>query len=319
MKYDTEAQLIWEAAQKKRSPVEEGKPHNCATHVEHSKWGKGECISESHAEPDENGNVAWYNVVFEHGTEKVNTADVKVLKSSHHMHASHNPIKISKNRGEYALRMRADGWQRCPHNCIPDAGDPPTYRHQDGSPCPECEGKGYVTPDHIKSTDRPGRDYVPPTKGDYDRGVGMYASTKSDPSKLTEASPDDNFAASQAEISAIYKEIDEYMTRAGAEGLKDNVLAIVKQYLEGPIISYYEDDTTTDTHNQYMIAQDKWNNALAALKPLDKLAARYGGEDINPAGGNIKGGNIIDWLAKQIEDQGQNWVDWFEQQVMTEE
>jgi len=241
MKYDTEAQLIWEAAQKKRSPVEEGKPHNCATHVEHSKWGKGECISESHAEPDENGNVAWYNVVFEHGTETVNTADVKVLKSSHHMHASHNPIKISKNRGEYALRMRADGWQRCPHNCIPDDGNPPTYRHVDGVPCPECEGKGYVTSDHIKSTDRPVQVPPNPKTDEFGRAKGdighMYASTKSDPSKLTEASPDDNFAASQSMISAIYKEIDEYMTRAGAEDLKDNVLAIVKQYLEGPIIS----------------------------------------------------------------------------------
>jgi len=286
MKYDTEAQLIWEAAQKRRLPVEEGKPHNCATHVEHSKWGKGECISESHAEPDENGNVAWYNVVFEHGTEKVNTADVKVIKSSHHMHASANPIKINRKRGEYALRMRADGWQRCPHNCIPDDGNPPTYRHQDGAPCPECEGKGYVTSDHIKSTDRPGQDYVPPTKGDYDRGVGMYASTKSDPSKLTEA----DYEVPQD---------DDALARAKKRG--------------------YDDDTTTDTHNQYMIAQDKWNNALTTLEPLDLLAARHGGEDINPAGGNIKGGNIIDWLAKQIEDQGQNWVDWFEQQVMTEE
>ena len=260
MKYDTEAQLIWEAAQKKmREPVEEGKPHNCATHVEHSKWGKGECISESHAEPDENGNVAWYNVVFEHGTEKVNTADVKVIKSSHHMHASANPIKINRKRGEYALRMRADGWQRCPHNCIPDDGNPPTYRHQDGAPCPECEGKGYVTSDHIKSTDRPGQ--VPPktktdefgrSTSDYDRGVGMYASTKSDPSKLTEASPDDDsvrhwddpnppadapLTAAEA-LTQVKVEVDNFFssgedTRYGREGTKDYILSIIDKWTPG--------------------------------------------------------------------------------------
>ena len=33
------------------------KAHFCATHVEHALLGQGVCISEQHAEPDENGNI----------------------------------------------------------------------------------------------------------------------------------------------------------------------------------------------------------------------------------------------------------------------
>ena len=72
--------------EKKTEDVEE-KKHDCATHVEHVKFGKGECIAEEHADPDENGHVSWYTVMFEHGTEKVDTDNVKILQSSHHKHS----------------------------------------------------------------------------------------------------------------------------------------------------------------------------------------------------------------------------------------
>jgi len=202
------------------TPVTEGKSHNCATHVEHSKWGKGECIAEGHAEPDENGNVAWYNVIFEHGTEKVNTDDVKVVKSSHHVHptlrgrpghSSHKPsrtkkkkkvnetddwanrridhsanprkrIKISPGAGEAYLKRKqaeaeAEGWERCPHECYPDREG--TFRHHTGEICPECEGRGFVAPDHISPGERPAtepRDVEIP--GDAARDHGLYASVK---------------------------------------------------------------------------------------------------------------------------------------------
>jgi len=82
---------------------------------------------------------------------------------------------------------------------------------------------------------------------------------------------------------------------------------------------YYEDDNSTDTYLQWKLAEDRWHEKLADLEPLDELAARYGGEDINPAGGNIKGGNIIDWLAKQINQPGSDFVGYFEQQLMKEQ
>jgi hypothetical protein len=70
--------------------VEEGRvdgAHYCATHVEHSLYGEGECISEDHAEPDENGNISWYNVKFLDGNRRIQTEAMKVKKAKMHEHA----------------------------------------------------------------------------------------------------------------------------------------------------------------------------------------------------------------------------------------
>ena len=58
--------------------------HVCALKVEHADWGLGTPIHARHAEPDENGHVSWYAVMFEHGTEVVDTVDVAVLDESSH-------------------------------------------------------------------------------------------------------------------------------------------------------------------------------------------------------------------------------------------
>jgi len=63
-------------------------PHNCATHVYSEQWGDGKCITTMHAEPDQDGNIAWYDVFFEHGIEKgVPIEELKVVKSESHMHS----------------------------------------------------------------------------------------------------------------------------------------------------------------------------------------------------------------------------------------
>ena len=62
-------------------------PHNCATHVYSESWGDGRTVPTMHADPDDNGNVAWYDVMFDHGIEKgVPIEELKVIKSSHHGH-----------------------------------------------------------------------------------------------------------------------------------------------------------------------------------------------------------------------------------------
>ena len=58
--------------------------HVCALKVSHESYGLGTPIHGRHAHPDENGNVAWYAVMFEHGTEVVDTIDVEVLDESSH-------------------------------------------------------------------------------------------------------------------------------------------------------------------------------------------------------------------------------------------
>ena len=71
-----------DTANKKRH--DEGEPHLCATKVKHESFGYGTPIYARHAEPDSDGNVAWYSVVFEHGTEIVDTTDLVVLDEEGH-------------------------------------------------------------------------------------------------------------------------------------------------------------------------------------------------------------------------------------------
>lgn len=59
--------------------------HMCAVHVKNEQWGEGKTIYSMHAEPDVNGNIAWYDVMFEHGIEKEVPADkLEVLVSEAH-------------------------------------------------------------------------------------------------------------------------------------------------------------------------------------------------------------------------------------------
>jgi hypothetical protein len=62
--------------------------HQCAIHVKSESFGEGRTITTQHADPDENGNIAWYDVMFEHGIEKhVPTSSLEILVSESHMHS----------------------------------------------------------------------------------------------------------------------------------------------------------------------------------------------------------------------------------------
>ena len=72
--------------------------HNCAKHVEHAEWGQGNCISEEHAAPDRNGNIAWYDIMFEHGLERgVPTAELKIRQAESHMHSMKKTKKVAED------------------------------------------------------------------------------------------------------------------------------------------------------------------------------------------------------------------------------
>ena len=65
----------------------EGDKHMCASKSFHKEWPEGTPICGEHAEPDADGHIAWYKVMFEHGIETVEVADeqVEVLMSEAHM------------------------------------------------------------------------------------------------------------------------------------------------------------------------------------------------------------------------------------------
>lgn len=63
-----------------------GYEHQCAIHVKHAKLGEGKTLFSQHAEPAEDGTIAWYDIMFEHGIEKqVPTTDLEIVVSESHM------------------------------------------------------------------------------------------------------------------------------------------------------------------------------------------------------------------------------------------
>ena len=61
--------------------------HNCAKHVEHAEYGRGNTIAEEHADPDRYGNIAWYDITFPHGVERgVPVTELRVLQAESHGH-----------------------------------------------------------------------------------------------------------------------------------------------------------------------------------------------------------------------------------------
>lgn len=80
----------------------DGTLHNCATHVEHAVYGKGECIKEEHAAPDEAGNIAWYTVKFTDGSvRKMQTESMKIVVSESHKHESVE-VQVDESVSKYA-------------------------------------------------------------------------------------------------------------------------------------------------------------------------------------------------------------------------
>ena len=66
-------------------PKSEKGEHNCAKKVCHEQFGEGQCIFGEHAEPDENGFVSHYDVLFGHGVERaVPTSEMEILVSESH-------------------------------------------------------------------------------------------------------------------------------------------------------------------------------------------------------------------------------------------
>lgn len=71
--------------------------HQCAIHVKSESFGEGRTITTQHADPDQNGNIAWYDVMFEHGIERyVPTAELEILVSESHMHSMKKKKKVTE-------------------------------------------------------------------------------------------------------------------------------------------------------------------------------------------------------------------------------
>jgi len=89
-KYDVKTELN-KLEQKESFTIEDiremchSKDHDCATYVDHPEWGLGKPVYESHAIPNDDGSVDWYDVEFAHGIEKeVPAEDMQILQTEAH-------------------------------------------------------------------------------------------------------------------------------------------------------------------------------------------------------------------------------------------
>ena len=81
------------------------KDHDCATVIEHPEWGLGKPVHGSHAIPDDEGNVEWYDVQFKHGVEEMVMAeDVKILVSEAH----HEDMEMPKTKDALMAAMHKE-------------------------------------------------------------------------------------------------------------------------------------------------------------------------------------------------------------------
>ena len=117
--------------------------HDCASHVKSEEFGEGVCIPTQHADPDEEGQVEWYDVMFDHGIERVMTEKVAIVKSSSHMHSS----KMKKKKAIMGSKMEEKDVMK--HNCATHVKH---EQYGEGNPIPGAhtleetsEGEGIVT------------------------------------------------------------------------------------------------------------------------------------------------------------------------------
>ena len=87
--------------------------HLCAKNVVHEEWGEGQPVHGMHAMPDVDGNIAWYDVMFEHGIEKgVSINELKVTVAEKH----HNHGGKKKNEGAMKRGKDMDTFKPKPQN-----------------------------------------------------------------------------------------------------------------------------------------------------------------------------------------------------------
>ena len=95
------------------SPNPANSQHLCAKNVVHEEWGEGQPVYGMHAMPDVDGNIAWYDVMFEHGIEKgVSINELKVTVAEKH----HNHGGKKKNEGAMKRGKDMDTFKPKPQN-----------------------------------------------------------------------------------------------------------------------------------------------------------------------------------------------------------
>ena len=103
----------------------EGDKHMCASKIMHKEWNEGTALFGEHAVPDENGHVAWYKVMFEHGIETVHVDDEDVTVLVQESHGGHKKMKKESfmSFGEFISEKKKLSAAQLKHMDVDDDND----------------------------------------------------------------------------------------------------------------------------------------------------------------------------------------------------
>ena len=81
--------------------------HYCAKHVYSDLFGEGVVVEGEHAEPDEDGNIAWYVVEFKDGLRKIPTDKLEIMFAEYHMnHKKKKKMMEDEELDEMSSKMK---------------------------------------------------------------------------------------------------------------------------------------------------------------------------------------------------------------------
>ena len=81
--------------------------HYCAKHVYSDMFGEGVVVEGEHAEPDEDGNIAWYVVEFKDGLRKIPTDKLDIMMAEYHMnHKKKKKMMEDEELDEMSSKMK---------------------------------------------------------------------------------------------------------------------------------------------------------------------------------------------------------------------
>ena len=280
------------------------KSHDCATFVEHPEFGKGKPILKSHAIPDENGNVEWYDVQFKHGIErKVYAEDMKILATEAHHSKSEMEVPKTKEKMIAAMVDKMNGMKakelKAQYGDVMSAMDMPEGEHEE---TPEEKEKSEAVERRVKDINvKEHVDALMNGEGDLSEEFKRKAATvfeaavkskvREEVERLEEDYRNDleeNMVKTQEELT---EKVDNYLNYVVEEWTKENELAI-ERGLKGEIAEDFISGLKQLFEDHYIdVPDEKYDVLEAQSQKISELEAKLNEEvekNINFKNNNAK-------------------------------
>ena len=263
------------------------KSHDCATFVEHPEFGKGKPVLKSHAIPDDNGNVEWYDVQFKHGIEeKVMAKDMKILNMGSH----NEEVPKTKEKMIAAMVDKMNGMKakelKAQYGDVMSAMDMPEGEHEE---TPEEKEKSEAVERRVKDINvKEHVDALMNGEGDLSEEFKRKAATvfeaavkskvREEVERLEEdyrKDLDENMVKTQEGLT---EKVDNYLNYVVEEWTKENELAI-ERGLKGEIAEDFISGLKQLFEDHYIdVPDEKYDVLEAQSQKISELEAKLNEE-----------------------------------------